>query len=224
MPEETLLIIAVFLAYFVLHSLTASLWMKQRVATCCPAVVPYYRLLFNILASLLALPLLYLAWRYPGESLWQWHGVAAYFANGLALLAFIAFLYSTRLYDMGEFLGLSQARGKVHEIKDLERFQISIFHRYVRHPWYFMILVILWTRDISTTQLLIYTLVTLYLIVGSRMEERKLIAYHGKVYEAYRKRGAGLFPLPWKILSKKDAALLLETYDRQRHQGEDPVH
>lgn len=224
MPEQTLLIIAVFLAYFLLHSLTASLWMKQQIAACCPAVVPYYRLLFNLLATLLALPLIYLAWRYPGEPLWHWQGVAFYIANGVALLALIALFYSTRLYDMGEFLGLNQAKGEVHEVKDLERFQISAFHRYVRHPWYFLILVMIWTRDISTTQLLIYTLVTLYLIVGSRLEERKLIAYHGKVYEAYRKRVAGLFPLPWKILSKRDATALLETYDRQRHQNEVPTH
>jgi len=218
MPKETLLIIAVFLAYFALHSLTASLWMKQRVASCCPAVVPFYRLLFNLIATLLSLPLIYLAWRYPGEPLWQWHGLAFYIVNTVALLALIALLYSIRLYDMDEFLGFTQAKEKVREVRDMERFQISLFHRYVRHPWYFLILVILWTRDISSNQLLIYSLVTLYLIIGSRLEERKLVAYHGKVYEAYRKRVAGLVPLPWKILSKKSAEQLLLSYERQ-HQG-----
>lgn len=218
MPEETLLIIVVFLAYFVLHSLTASLWMKQRVASYCPSVVPYYRLLFNFLAILLSLPLIYIALRYPGEPLWQWQGVAFYIVNVIAVLALIALLYSIRLYDMDEFLGFTQAKGKVSEIKDMERFQISVFHRFVRHPWYFLILVILWTRDISSNQLLIYSLVTLYLFIGSRLEERKLIAYHGEIYEAYRKRVAGLIPLPWKILSKKGAEQLLLSYEKRQHQ------
>lgn len=216
MPKEYLLIIAAFIAYFALHSLMASLWLKQRVAQCCPVVTPYYRLAFNLLAILLALPLLYLVWRYPGETLWQWQGVAFYLVNGIALVAFITLLYSLRLYDMGEFMGLRQAQGEVHEIKDMEHFQISTLHRFVRHPWYFLILVILWTRDITTTQLLIYSLVTAYLVIGSRLEERKLIAYHGEVYRSYRQRVAGLIPLPWKRISSTEAKQLLEQYRRQR--------
>lgn len=219
MNEASLLIIVIFLSYFVLHSLTASLWLKRRVAACCPGVVPYYRLLFNALAVMLAIPLVYLAWQYPGEPLWQWRGVAGYIANGIGLLALLALLYSLRLYDMGEFAGLTQAAGKSHEIRDQEHFQISPLHRFVRHPWYFLILLILWSRDMNSNQLLIYSLLTAYLIIGSRLEERKLIAYHGKIYEAYRQRVAGLIPLPWKTLSKAEARQLLAEYSRNRQQA-----
>jgi len=214
MTQEATLIIAVFIGYFVLHSLTASLWMKQRVARCCPAVMPYYRLAFNLLATITALPLIYLAWRYPGASIWQWEGAAFYIVNTIALLALIALLYSIRLYDMSEFMGLRQAGGQVKEVHDQEHFHLSPFHRFVRHPWYFLILVLIWTRDLSANQLLIYSLVTLYLLVGSRLEERKLIAYHGNVYREYRKRVAGLFPLPWKILSRHQAEQLLQKHGK----------
>lgn len=215
MSQQTLLIIAIFLGYFVLHSVTASLWCKQFFARCCPAVMPYYRLLFNLLATITALPLIYLAWRFPGEPLWQWQGPAFYFVNTIAVLALIALVYSIRLYDMGEFMGLRQARGNVKDVHDQEHFRISPFHRYVRHPWYFLVLVIIWTRDLSTNQLLTYSLVTLYLVIGSRLEERKLIAYHGEVYRAYRRRVAGLFPLPWKILSRKEAEQLIARHNDQ---------
>lgn len=216
MNREQLLIVAIFGAYFILHSLTASLWLKRQVASRWPALVPWYRLGYNLLATLTAIPLLYLAWRYPGEPLWQWQGAAAWVANGAALLALVALFYSVRLYDMGEFLGLRQSRGKVQTVEDLEHFQISPLHRYVRHPWYFLILVIIWSRDIASNQLLIYALVTLYLAIGSRLEERKLIAYHGEVYRAYRKQVAGLLPLPWKILSRREADALLQRYRAQR--------
>lgn len=214
MQQEHLLIITSFIAYFALHSLLASLWLKQRVARCCPGLLPYYRLGYNLLAVVLALPLLYLVWRYPGEPLWQWRGLGSYLADGLGLIALIVLLYSLRLYDMGEFLGLRQARGKVHEIGDMEHFQISPLHRYVRHPWYFLILVIIWSRDMASNQLLIYLLVTLYLVIGSRLEERKLIVYHGEVYRDYRRHVAGLIPLPWKILSPSQAKALLARYQR----------
>lgn len=214
MKQETLLIVVVFLGYFALHSLTASLWLKQLIARCCPAATPYYRLGFNLLASLTALPLIYLAWRFPGEPLWHWQGVAFYLVNIVALLAVIALVYSIRLYDMSEFMGLRQVRGQISDVNDQENFRISPFHRYVRHPWYFLILVIIWTRDLSTNQLLIYCLVTLYLIIGSRLEERKLIAYHGEVYREYSKRVAGLFPLPWKLLSENEAKRLLRKHGK----------
>lgn len=212
MTRQTLLIITLFLGYFVLHSFTASLWLKQHVARSLPALVPWYRLLFNLLATLLALPLAWIAWRYPGEPLWQWQGIMFYLMNGIALLALLALLYSPRLYDMREFLGLRQLQTKTREVNDLEHFHISPFHRFVRHPWYFLILVILWTRDMSSNQLLIYTLVTLYLFIGSRLEERKLVVYHGEVYKAYRRRVAGLIPLPWKILSRQQADELMHAY------------
>ncbi len=214
MTEQSLPIIILFLAYFALHSFTASLWLKQHIARSLPALMPWYRLLFNLLATLLALPLAWIAWHHPGETLWQWQGVMFYLMNGIALLALLALLYSPRFYDMQEFLGLRQLQTRTREVNDLEHFHISPLHRFVRHPWYFLILLILWTRDMSSNQLLIYSLVTLYLFVGSRMEEKKLIVYHGKVYEEYRKRVAGLIPLPWKILSKHEAKVLIEKYQK----------
>lgn len=215
MTLESILIIALFLGYFIIHSLTASLWLKQIVARYCPKIVPWYRLLFNLLATLLTLPLAWVIWRYPGEPLWHWQGLIFYLMNGLALFALLVLFYSPRLYDMQEFLGLRQLQTRTHEVNELERFHISSFHRYVRHPWYFLILIIIWTRDMSSNQLMIYSLITLYLFIGSRMEERKLIVYHGKVYEEYRRRVAGLIPLPWRILSRVEAEQLLEVHRQQ---------
>ncbi len=209
MPDGTLIIITLFIAYFAIHSLTASLWLKQWVAKRIPAMVPYYRLLFNALALLLALPLVVVVILYPGEPLWQWHGVGFYVANGLALLAVIAFVYSLKMYDMAEFWGMRQLQECIKEVRDMEQFKISTFHRFVRHPWYTMLLVILWTRDMNSTQLLTYSLLTLYLVIGSRMEEQKLIAYHGEIYRRYRKRVPALIPLPWRYLSPAEAERLL---------------
>lgn len=209
MSQGALAIILIFLVYFVIHSLTASIAFKQWVAGHLPRLVPYYRLLFNLLSTLLAVPLLYVLWRYPGEPLWEWQGLGLYITNVLALMAAITFIYSLRLYDLSEFLGTRQLHEHNTEIRDLEHFQISPLHRFVRHPWYFLLLVLLWTRDLSTTQLLAYSLVTLYLIIGSRLEEQKLIAYHGEVYREYRRRVPGLLPLPWKFLRKHEADALL---------------
>jgi protein-S-isoprenylcysteine O-methyltransferase Ste14 len=197
-----------WVAYFSFHSLLASLGVKRRVASRWPALMPVYRLVFNGLAVVLLLPVLWLHLTYPGSFLWRWQGGWFWLANGLAAAAALGFLWSFRYYDMGEFLGLRQWRNHTKSVEDQEHLRISPLHRFVRHPWYFFALVIIWTRDMNGAQLLSSILVSLYLLVGSRLEERKLLVYHGDAYRRYRERVPALFPLPWRYLSKSEAERL----------------
>ncbi len=201
-----------WLCYFAVHSLFASLGAKRRVARRHPDWMPAYRLFFNLQALLLLVPPLYLTYRWQGPFLWQWHGWAWWLANGLAALAAGLFLWSAAFYDSGEFLGLKQWRNRERRVEDQEQFHISPLHRYVRHPWYSLGLVLIWTRDMNPAFLLTATLATLYLVVGSRLEERKLIAYHGARYERYRQRVPGLIPLPGRYLTTDEAEALLHDH------------
>lgn len=189
-----------------IHSALASSRIKNRLAQIFPRLSPYYRLAYNLLAVLLLLiptGLMFLdqsaaiiAWRYP----FSW---LAHFA---ALAAIGGFLWSLKYYDMREFLGFPDAdRPGGFEIAAL---RISPLHRFVRHPWYFFMLVIIWTRDMNPTQLVSAVIITLYLIVGSHLEENKLIAQFGDRYKNYRCRVGGLIPLPWKFLARDEQAEL----------------
>jgi protein-S-isoprenylcysteine O-methyltransferase Ste14 len=51
-------------------------------------------------------------------------------------------------------------------------------------------------------------LMTFYFVIGSRLEERKLLRYHGEIYHRYRERVPGLVPLPWKYLRDTDVKAL----------------
>ena len=139
--------------------------------------------------------------------------MSAYIANGLALAAVAGFFYTLRDYDGSEFLGLRQWLNQTRTVEDQECFHLTAAHRFVRHPWYFFSLVILWTRDMSAAMLLSALVMTAYFIVGSRMEERKLIAYHGERYLRYMGKVAGLVPLPWKTISKAEAFALVSGKD-----------
>ncbi len=198
-----------WIGYFVLHSVLASLAIKRKVAAAWPNLMPFYRLTYNILASLLILPILWLSYREPGTMVWHWQGAAAWLANGLAIAAILGFWRSLKYYDMQEFLGLRQLRFRVRRVEDQEHFHLSPFHRYVRHPWYFFGLILIWTRDMHATTLLSSVIMTLYFFIGSWLEEKKLLDYHGDTYRDYMARVPGLFPLPWKFLSSADADVLL---------------
>ncbi|MDD5241171.1 MAG: hypothetical protein PHG47_05515 [Sulfuricella sp.] len=198
-------LLGLWLAYFALHSLLASLAVKRRVAHAYPDLMPLYRLGFNLLAVLLLLPILWLVYRDSGPMLWRWHGIGAWLANGLALAALAGFWHSLKYYDTQEFLGFRQRKLQIRQAEDQERFLLSPFHRFVRHPWYFFGLVLIWTRDMNASMLLSAAMMTIYFMVGSRLEEKKLLVYHGEVYRRYMTRVAGLIPLPWKILSAAEA-------------------
>lgn len=206
--RDLVLLLLCWIGYFALHSILASLAVKRWVAATFPNLMPYYRLAFNILAVLLLLPILWLTYRDPGPVLWRWQGIAAWLANGLALAAMFGFLLTLRSYDMREFLGFRQLKFHVRKVEDQEHFHLSPFHRFVRHPWYFFGLVIIWTRDMYAATLLSSVIISLYFAIGSRLEEKKLLVYHGDTYRRYMARVPGLIPLPWKSLSAEEAEAL----------------
>jgi protein-S-isoprenylcysteine O-methyltransferase Ste14 len=199
--------------YFALHSVLASLTVKRWLAARRPEFMPAYRIGFNTIAVLGLLPILWLLYSHPGPVVWRWAGFSASIANGLALAAVAGVFYTLRDYDGSEFLGLRQWLNQTRTVEDQECFHVLPAHRFVRHPWYFFSLVIIWTRDMSAAMLLSAVVMTAYFIVGSRMEERKLIAYHGERYRRYMGKVAGLVPLPWKTISKAEATALVSGED-----------
>lgn len=207
--HQVLIIVLLWSAYFALHSVLASLWVKNRIARRHAGFMPYYRLFFNVTATVLLLPILWFLYAERGDYLWQWRGPLFWVANGLALLAVAGFLWTLRYYSGEEFIGVRQWRE--HELgpEEQERFVLSPLHRFVRHPWYFLGLVIIWTRDMDVLFLTTAVTVTAYLYIGSRLEEKKLLRYHGDVYRRYRERVPGLIPLPGRWLSREEARRLM---------------
>ena len=213
LSNHHLILIILWLLYFSIHSLLASIKFKQFVLNSKPEFMPWYRISFNFIAVLLLVPPLYVMGMYPGEIVWQWSGYWFYLANGLALLAVAGFLWSLKAYDSAEFFGTRQLQQGRVDVTEEESLHISVLHRYVRHPWYSFALVLIWTRDMNVAFLITAILLSLYFILGSRMEEKKLIAFHGAKYRLYQHHVAALIPLPWKILSKKKADEIADLAD-----------
>ncbi len=192
-----------WIVYFGLHSVFASLQFKRYIAQRWPKVMPAYRLLFNSISIvLLPIPLM-IQHRYAGENLWQWTGVSAMITNALAIAAIIVFLWTLNYYSSADLSGLKQFREGITEVEDQEHFVLSPLHRYVRHPWYFLILIMLWTRSMDEATLISTILITAYIILGSRLEENKLMVFHGEIFRSYRNQVPALIPLPWKYLKNQ---------------------
>ncbi len=206
--QTSLILVLAWVVYSAIHSWLASLQLKRYVVERWPGLMPAYRLCFNGLALLLLIPPLWLTYALPGPVLWEWSGLAWWLGNGIALLAVAGVFWSLQDYDGGEFLGLSQLRGRVVSVEDQEGFHISTLHRFVRHPWYSLSLVLVWTRDVDLPFFISAIMITLYFVIGYRLEERKLVVYHGARYRRYRQLVPALVPLPWRYLTRSQAQRL----------------
>lgn len=189
-------------AYLALHSLLASEALKAWAQRTRPNLFRRYRLLYNLIAIGLLLPLLGLTLMTEGQPLWAWQGGFAWLSHGGAVLAVVGFIWSSRAYDLGEFAGIRAPSDKEN------RLGLSPLHRVVRHPWYFFGLVLLWTRDMDSARLTVVTIITVYLFIGSYLEDRKLERELGERYRDYRARVPGVIPRPWRVLSRADYARL----------------
>jgi len=196
-----------WLGYFALHSVLAALSVKAWVAGRWPQLMPGYRIAFNVLSTLTLIPVLWLVYGVESDWLWQWRGAWAWLGNGVALAAVMSLFVSGRSYDMGEFLGLRQLSVRGND--QPERFTVSTLHRFVRHPWYCIGLVLIWTRDMNGPLLVSALMITAYFIAGSRLEEGKLLAVYGETYRRYMAKVPGLMPLPWKYLTAGEASALM---------------
>jgi protein-S-isoprenylcysteine O-methyltransferase Ste14 len=68
-------------------------------------------------------------------------------------------------------------------------------YRWVRHPLYSAGLLFIWlTPVMSQNSLILYTAITVYILVGAFFEEKKLVREFGADYEAYRRGTAMLVP------------------------------
>ena len=71
-------------------------------------------------------------------------------------------------------------------------------YQWVRHPLYFFTLVLIWSiPDMTLDRLLFNVLFTGWIVVGTRLEERDLVAEFGEQYRAYQRRVPML--IPYKI-------------------------
>lgn len=204
LPQLNELLFFLALGWFVfavIHSALAATTVKTHIAQQWPRLAARYRLVYNLLALLLLLPLAWATHAIPGEPLWPHPAAVRWLANGLALAAFAGIWHVSRYYDMREFLGLSPQSRPV--------FVISPWHRHIRHPWYSLALVIVWTREMTPAMLVAAVMITLYFAIGVRLEEKKLGNLYGEAYRRYREKVPALIPLPGKRLSEEEARALL---------------
>lgn len=107
-------------------------------------------------------------------------------------------LAGLRGYDLGRFAGTAQLRGAPDRDEPLSTGGLNAW---VRHPLYSGAFLLLWGLAASPLGAATAAWGSLYLLIGSRFEERRLLRQYGAAYAAYRARVPAF--IPWKGRASK---------------------
>jgi methanethiol S-methyltransferase len=185
---------ALILAFGLQHSVMARTGFKAWLHRQLPA--PAERSVYVLLASLM-LMLLFWQWRPIPALLWSATSTAA-IALGWSMFAagFGLVLLSTFLIDHFDLFGLKQVwRQFVDKPPVVHAFVTPFVYKFVRHPMYLGMVIAFWSGPtMSVGRALFAGVMTAYILVAIRLEERDLVKQLGTRYEAYREQVPMLVP------------------------------
>ena len=180
-------------AFFVQHSGMIRKSFRTRLA----AVLPdYYQPAFYAIVSGVVLVLLPVLWQPSRLTLLALHRPLRWLARGIFLAAMPGMLWSAgslRYFDpIGGGPLLAHLRGAPAPAIPLT---IRGPYRWVRHPIYALFLLMIWVSpDVTADRLLFNVLWTIWMVVGTVLEERDLAAEFGDGYRMYQRRVPMLVP------------------------------
>ncbi|MBS0360603.1 MAG: isoprenylcysteine carboxylmethyltransferase family protein [Proteobacteria bacterium] len=192
---QTLMTDAALLALFaVQHSVMARPAFKKAWTKIVP---PAAERSTYVLASSLALIVMFLFWRPLPQVIWR--APAGPLSVGLQALSYVGWgivLVSTFLINHFELFGLQQVYNRLTgKQAGAPQFRTPGFYKLVRHPLYVGFALAFWATPVMTVGHLIFAAGTLgYMLIAIQLEERDLVDTFGDHYRDYRKRVGMMLP------------------------------
>jgi protein-S-isoprenylcysteine O-methyltransferase Ste14 len=161
----------------------------------------FYRLFFNTFSVGTLIPLLIYSHsaRWSTELLFAWKGYMRLIQYGMITLGAILLLTGARHYSVFQFLGIKQIMqersGGAMTVSG--EFDSSGILGVIRHPWYLGVFFLLWASDITLRGLLTNMVLSSYLVIGTILEERKLVLEFGDKYKEYQRQVSMFIPIKW---------------------------
>jgi protein-S-isoprenylcysteine O-methyltransferase Ste14 len=155
---------------------------------------PYYRLLYNIVAVATIALVIRLIPREGETLIWSWLGPLKLVQAFLWIVALAMFYFSFKCIDIWRFLGLTVFGIGSRGVSTPTNLVTRGIYGVVRHPQILAGLILLWSRDLTDTALVTNVVLSLYLLVGAKIEEKRLLARFGDDYRKYMSEVPGFVP------------------------------
>ena len=192
-------LVVLITAWCVLHSAMISVSVTEYLRKRLGSTFRFYRLFFNVVSALTLIPVVLYASSTRTEPIFRWDGYMQIIQIFLLGTAAVLFFLGAYRYDAGQLLGLKQIReGATNKgVTDAGKLDTSGVLSIVRHPWYLATILLIWSRQLDISAILVNAILTCYLIIGTYLEEKKLIREFGENYRAYQRKVSMLIPYKW---------------------------
>jgi protein-S-isoprenylcysteine O-methyltransferase Ste14 len=191
-----LFVVLLWIGYCALHSFLISIRFTNFMNRILKRYYAFFRLFYIMISIALLVPLI----QYTGQvetatvftNAYPFSLVRQILSTGSLLLFFWAFFFD---YDSLSFFGIRQIMnfGKTASPSPTglkRRGLLGI----TRHPMYLALIIYLWCQTFRVMDIVINTILTLYVIIGTVLEERKLLLEFGDSYKQYQREVPMLIP------------------------------
>ncbi len=161
----------------------------------------FYRLFYVLVSLILIVPLINYTSRLDDTVIIVYEppfSVIRYILiSGSLIMFFWAFFFD---YDSLSFWGIRQILNfrKVKETNTSGEIKRKGLLGIMRHPMYFALLIYLWCQTFRVVDIVINALLTIYVIIGTILEEKKLVLEFGEEYLKYQQEVPMLIPFTKK--------------------------
>ena len=187
MLTNHLLLVLFWMVYVFLHSFLVTPGTKQKAKSWLGKRFIYYRLFYNIFSALTLALLLWFQLSIPTLAIFNRSTLSVIAGCLISLTGLVIMIVCIRKY----FFSLSGLQELVLEQTYTSGpLLVNGLHRYVRHPLYlgtFLFIWGLWLVFPYLNHLLANIVITVYTLIGIKLEERKLISSFGDDYLEYKK-------------------------------------
>ena len=179
------------------HTVMARPWFKRWLERFVPASIE--RTTF-VLTTCAVFAVMFAAWHPLPQVVWSLPGLAGTIVLAVGFAGWGLALLSTFLIDHFDLFGLRQTwlafRRRAYRPR---AFQERWLYRHVRHPLMLGFLIAFWAAPTMTVgRLVLAATFTVYILLALVIEERDLVALHGRAYRQYQRRVPKLLPLRWQ--------------------------
>jgi methanethiol S-methyltransferase len=190
-------IASLWILYCALHSYLISIGFTNLMIRLLRNYYAFYRLIYILISLILLIPLI----KYTGQAdttiiiTYEYPLSIVRYAliAGSLVMFFYAFFFN---YDSLSFFGIRQILNfkKAKNPDSSTDIRKNGLLGVIRHPMYLALIIYLWCQTFRMMDIVVNSVLTLYVVVGTVLEEKKLVSEYGDQYIKYQQEVPMLLP------------------------------
>jgi len=152
-----------------------------------------------MLAGISLIPILWYSRQFEPQLIFGFSGVCLILQIILVGIAILFFWGGAREYDLAHFSGLRRIRLDNEQSIEPVILTTTGILQITRHPWYIGGIIFIWCYEsqLSTSGIISNMILSVYFVIGTNLEEKKLVKKFGSQYTEYQDRVSMLIPFKW---------------------------